>query len=652
MKKNVTKMLAMLTIVATVSCSEDLAENVSDADNSGDIEKVCITGKNFQFEKGTRSSVSVSESGVSFLWNANDTVGIFPNTGDQVSFAMQNGEGAQSATFSGGGWALKSSATYAAYYPYNFFNRDLTCIPVSYEGQTQSGNGGTGHIGAYDFMAARVATPSNGTVAFDMLHLGCLVRLNATLGEDTELHGVTITLTDENVRFTKNGYIDLTSQTPAILASLVDGESTSVSVSLEDFSVASDEAAVIYFMMPPVNLEDKELEITISKGDSESKTYQVLGKNFVAGIAYSYTLVDKVSEPYSWYVNAVDNLYEISTAEELVEFSKLTNGDSEALAAVGADAAVNFAEKTVRLKSNIDLSGHCSAQLGSWTPIASFKGTFDGNGKTISNMYVNATKSAGLFSSVVLGRVCNLNVNGVINSPENSGGNLGGITASADYSVIENCIADVTITTETFGMNACIGGICGDASSSTIIACQSLGNITDKIDEWEWANSIGGIVGYLSNNSCVIACAKTNGEVKETRTQSYTAVGGIVGQIPTSSYKEKIVACYSNVYIDGRMPGHILGNCTYRSSYGTPSISASFYSGSSGEFYGNKGIGCDNYSGSSRGYDHGTTRVNGAGDAIDAMNEEIDKWNAANPEKACNYKYAVVNEELMLVKQN
>ena len=131
MKKSISKALALLTIF-TVACTENtLVENSPIENNSDIITEISITGKDFQFEGDTRSSVSVSESGVSFLWDEDDVIGIFPDKGDQVSFAMEQGAGTQTATFTGGGWALKSSAKYAAYYPHAYENRDMTAIPVS-----------------------------------------------------------------------------------------------------------------------------------------------------------------------------------------------------------------------------------------------------------------------------------------------------------------------------------------------------------------------------------------------------------------------------------------------------------------------------------------------------------------------------------------
>lgn len=207
------KLACLFVFSALVACSEDaIVENI---DGNGILQRVSITGKDFQFDDATRSSVSITENSASFLWDEDDVIGIFPNEGDQVSFAMSQGAGTQTATFSGGGWALKSSATYAAYYPHVYENRDMTKIPVSYVGQTQNGNNNTDHIGAYDFMAASVATPSNGAVAFDMQHLGCLVQLTVNVAEPSKLIRVTL---DADVDFVQTGTIDLSAETPAINA--------------------------------------------------------------------------------------------------------------------------------------------------------------------------------------------------------------------------------------------------------------------------------------------------------------------------------------------------------------------------------------------------------------------------------------------------
>lgn len=293
--KFVTKITLLLIATTIMSCSEEaMVQNPV----NGELREVCITGKNFQYESVTRSSVNITESGADFIWSENDTVGIFPNTGSQAEFAMSQGAGTHTATFTGGGWALKSSATYAAYYPYNFYNRDLKNIPVSYEGQTQNGNASTAHIGAYDFMAASVSTPENGAVSFDMQHLGCLVQLTVDLDEAATINEVSIKYGEENSgEFITKGYIDLSSQTPAIQASSQEDKSNTISIALENLSVTAEDPATVYFMMAPINLEDKTIDVTVAMDGGDTKTYQTAGKNYIAGKAYAISVTDNAEKP-------------------------------------------------------------------------------------------------------------------------------------------------------------------------------------------------------------------------------------------------------------------------------------------------------------------------------------------------------------------
>ena len=273
------KLACLFVFSALVACSEDaIVENI---DGNGILQRVSITGKDFQFDDATRSSVSITENSASLLWDEDDVIGIFPNEGDQVSFAMSQGAGTQTATFSGGGWALKSSATYAAYYPHVYENRDMTKIPVSYVGQTQNGNNNTDHIGAYDFMAASVATPSNGAVAFDMQHLGCLVQLTVNVAEPSKLIRVTLVA---DVDFVQTGTIDLSAETPAINAK---SSSKSLRIGLSNIvTTKAFEEVTIYFMMAPIDLTNKTLKAVIEKDNYYYQEIELTGKKFEAGKAY------------------------------------------------------------------------------------------------------------------------------------------------------------------------------------------------------------------------------------------------------------------------------------------------------------------------------------------------------------------------------
>lgn len=170
----------------------------------------------------TRSVINDSDpNNLQIVWNAQDTIGIFPNQGFQVAFPMESGAGTQSATFTGGGWGLKSSSTYSAYYPMiGKFYLDKTQIPISFVGQTQTGNSSHAHIGTYDYMAAVNSTVNEyGTVNFNFQHLVCIIHLSITMpkaGTYTKLFlessgnlitEGTLNLTDGTVTATKAGPI-------------------------------------------------------------------------------------------------------------------------------------------------------------------------------------------------------------------------------------------------------------------------------------------------------------------------------------------------------------------------------------------------------------------------------------------------------------
>ena len=89
----------------------------------------------------TRASAVPAGGTVSFAWEENDMIGIYPNKGSQIYFTIEDGAGSSSATFDGGGWALKQNASYVSYYPFVadfFLSRDE--IPVSFAGDTSCGD--------------------------------------------------------------------------------------------------------------------------------------------------------------------------------------------------------------------------------------------------------------------------------------------------------------------------------------------------------------------------------------------------------------------------------------------------------------------------------------------------------------------------------
>ena len=177
----------------------------------------------------------------------------------------------------------------------------------------------------------------------------------------------------------------------------------------------------------------------------------------------------------------VDNPFLISTAAELAWFRDYVNNESQ------------YASAT--LTDDIDLSKFCHAADAatnteelSWDPIGNgsmYCGTFDGNGKTIRNLYINSTfMFEGFFGYAKNGCIKNITFNNAKVKNTNKFG-TGILTGGFEKGTIENikilanCSVEGTENT---------GGIAG-GGAGYISNCENRAMVNGT-------NNVGGIVGY------------------------------------------------------------------------------------------------------------------------------------------------------------
>ena len=234
---------------------------------------------------------------------------------------------------------------------------------------------------------------------------------------------------------------------------------------------------------------------------------------------------------------AADGKYYISTAKQLKEFADKVNDDSGKYTDIDAE-----------LTDDIDLSEICSEEKGdSWTPIGtsignSYRGTFDGNGHTISGLYINSSSDnyQGLFGYVSgSGKVQNLSVSGSVSV---SGGEyVGGIVGYNSSGTVTNCAFSGTVT----GTDDYVGGVVG-VNSGNVINCTNTGSVSVS-----GGDRVGGVVG--DNRGHVKNCYNT-GTVTGTGTDEW--VGGVVG-VNSSS----VTNCYNTGNISGyKYVGGVVGD--------------------------------------------------------------------------------------------
>lgn len=235
---------------------------------------------------------------------------------------------------------------------------------------------------------------------------------------------------------------------------------------------------------------------------------------------YYGTQADFVS---AWYGDGTATDYYIRTAEELAYFAQLVNGGD------------NFSGKTITLARDIDLSAVCGEQSENWIPIgntnqATFRGTFDGQSHTVSEIYINNDFSVfGLFGYVKNGEVTALTVSGTIIAKE--GATIGGgIAGSLDGGTITKCTSNVVIEYPQQGSwQFYYGGIVGDIKNgSRVSLCENYGNI--RVNGGTNGSVIGGIVGKVCDIDSKVENCKNNGAINAVITVQRTFdIGGIVG---------------------------------------------------------------------------------------------------------------------------
>ena len=191
-----------------------------------------------------------------------------------------------------------------------------------------------------------------------------------------------------------------------------------------------------------------------------------LGDGQVTTIVYGSkddTTADNWYEPDDTKSGTVSNPYKISSAAQLTYLAKLVNEGN------------SFQGKFIRLEEDIKLNKQdvptADGEPALWTPIGTFvnwnnnkpfSGTFDGNGHTITGLYINnAAQYQGLFGNISTGGVVkNLVVAGRVTATRQN--NVGGIVARLNGGTVQNCGFYGAVTAGT----SYAGGVVGQGSAT------------------------------------------------------------------------------------------------------------------------------------------------------------------------------------------
>lgn len=284
--------------------------------------------------------------------------------------------------------------------------------------------------------------------------------------------------------------------------------------------------------------------------------YTVLENNNVYSEIYStsvYTLSQ--DEARDKGDGSLDNPYRIETIEDLAN-----------VASTSETLSYNYV-----LMNDLDLSSSYGENLKSWVPlgtqsgsIKAFNGSFNGNGHTISNLYINSkSEQTGLFAQLgVDGVISNLNLENVnVNSTMQRTGALVG------YS--KGLISNINVVNGKVNGTRKVGGIVGDIYEYGYLY-KSYSSLTVSGN----ADDVGGIVGALDAPSGITSPLEVKNCYSKSIVSGTKYVGGVVG------YARGMVvdSCYSMSQVNGtENSGGLIGLVQRRAdSLITPTLTNSF----------------------------------------------------------------------------
>ena len=327
--------------------------------------------------------------------------------------------------------------------------------------------------------------------------------------------------------------------------------------------------------------------VTLNITDSQTKkpvtdyTIQILDEDKKETKVTDGVFKGFIGKTYSYVICASGYIYKTGTieipadTESITKTIRLTPADAQAwdgqtmtepkqsdgVYQIGTGAELYWFANEVKTKytinavltADIDLAGY------KWTPIKpnsssyGYAGTFDGQGHTVKNLYVDNVQGAGLFGQVT-GQIKNLTVEGNIyaSTATHAGGIAGMLKENAGKTVlISNCVSKVNITftgTSNYVYAGGIVGYCGansDTSTNVIENCSYYGTITA-----ENGSCVGGILGAMINRNVTIKNSTNYGTIT-----AKNNVGGILGIHNESSPKApagRILGCYNAGTVSGQ----------------------------------------------------------------------------------------------------
>ena len=629
--KNIILVLGVIVCsAAVVSCQKDSSGISSQVKQIGD--KLYWFTPTFE-EDCTKAFAdmanSASQEGCPVSWEDGDEVFVL-NGHDALKFRYNKGnhkfvsEGGPNASTPGMGITWKENCGYVVVYPASiyvsqvysggtnlFVNVNLPSV------QTFKDNGSCNKPPMMaNITAAQMQNPytTNTTVTFRNL---CGILGFSITGDNDKGNYSSISFTGK-AACGAGSFTAHPTNTPVLTMSETGNQTVTMTLNRSN---VEGTATNYYMYLPPATYSSPTVAVNFAGGGSSvdrvAGSLQIERSKYAVAANYFQTLFSGGGDVGAG-TGTASNPYLIRNGNDLIELAAKVNQTNATYVTSASGSSVQEEESTpgVTLSksgTSYDTSGkfyklvadiNMSSYNANFAPIGSdsshpFRGTFDGNGHTITGLTLSkSTAIVGLFGYVNGGTVKNLTltntsitstvaegsdakagafvgqmvggatlqnckISGTLSvtlAGNGGGGFVGMITAST----INNC--DYVSTTGTPAINGSttatrIGGVVGavysDGSTpplpSTVTGCGAFANVTGK-------QYVGGVAGIIGTNgagepSVISSCNFATEATNRTVTAANGCAGGILGQFTSGGTVQNCVAW-------GRVVTNAGGNCT------------------------------------------------------------------------------------------
>jgi len=245
----------------------------------------------------------------------------------------------------------------------------------------------------------------------------------------------------------------------------------------------------------------------------------------------------------SWY-NDDANEFTIRTADELYGLAKLCN-----------DYTDTFEGKTIKLGADICINKGTATEwedgthlpINIWTPIGitpgtAFAGSFDGQGHTISGIYLKSDSEYlgmfGILNTAGKATIKNLRLTNSYLERTSSSGLASGVhglgsIAGQGSGRLDNVYSNAILVNGSTNTGGLVGSVVQSNVTLDVINCWFTGSVTGGVQDTTAENDwVGGIVGYATSDvtinmtNCLVAA-----DISSKLAQGSSYVGGLSGRV-------------------------------------------------------------------------------------------------------------------------